>query len=174
MGSYEKHGDSSTWLGVPIPCMKIFEMRQKAESGNVAAQTALGINYLHGINTEVNYEEAIRFLTRAADKGASRAIYNLARVYYVGMGVPRDLARALDLFEAAARAGELLAQIELGRIYSQGLGVLPDHQLAKKWYSAAASQEGSIGDCDKLREAKTFLTKLRHSDDRSSNRDDDF
>ncbi|MGH9571023.1 MAG: tetratricopeptide repeat protein, partial [Candidatus Angelobacter sp.] len=99
----------------------------------------------------------------AADKGAPRALSNLARIYYEGLGVLKNLAEAIRLFEAAATAGEFLPQIELGRIYSRGLGVARDDNLAKRWYLAAVAQEGGIGDCDELREAKAYIAKFSSS-----------
>jgi uncharacterized protein len=138
--------------------MNIFELRQEAEGGSLVAQTLLGISYLEGIEIDINYTDALRWLSSAADKGVPRACYHLARMYMEGLGVSKDFPRALGLYGRAARRGEFFAQIELGRIYSRGIGaVSQDHNAAEKWYSAAAAQEGTITDCEELREAKAFL-----------------
>ena len=51
--------------------MNIAGLRQKAESGSVVAQAALGICYLYGRGVDVDYEEAFRLLSAATEKGAS-------------------------------------------------------------------------------------------------------
>jgi TPR repeat protein len=80
-------------------------------------------------------------------------------MYAEGLGIPKNLPEAIRLYEAAAKAGEFFAQVELGRIYSRGVGVRPDPEAALRWYSTAAAQEGSVGDCDELQEAKAYVAK---------------
>src|ERR1700730_7949410 len=106
--------------------MNISDLRRTAESGNVVAQAALGTCYLDGIDVEVDYQEAFRFLSAASAQGASRAMTNLARMYLGGLGIPKNPREAIRLYEEAAKAGEFLAQIELGRIYSRGVDGSPD------------------------------------------------
>ena len=121
--------------------MNISDLRRKAESGSVVAQSILGICYLDGIDVEPNYDEAFRLLSAAAQQGASRAMLNLARIHAEGLGIPKNLVEAIRLYERAAQAGEFFAQVELGRLYSRGIGVSPDPEMALKWYSAAVAQE---------------------------------
>ena len=68
--------------------MDISELRRKAESGSVVSQAVLGICHLYGREVKVDYTEALRLLSAAADKGSSRAIVNLARMYSEGPGSP--------------------------------------------------------------------------------------
>jgi TPR repeat protein len=143
-------------VAATIP-MDISDLIAKAESGSCVAQTILGVCYLDGIETEVDYKEAFRVLSIADAQGASRAAVNLARMYVEGLGIPQDLSKALILYEKAADAGEFLAQVELGRAYARGLGVQADPACARKWYSAAADQEGLVVDGEELREARAYL-----------------
>jgi TPR repeat protein len=46
-------------------------------------------------------------------------------------------------------------------MYSRGLGIPADSSAALRWYSAAASQEGRVADCEELREAKAYVTAIR-------------
>src|SRR5262245_10751081 len=115
--------------------MNIPELQQKAESGSVVAQSTLGICYLYGREVEFNYQEAFRLLSAAKDKGASRAVVNLAHMYAEGLGVPKDLPTAIRFYEAVANA-EVPAQLELGRIYSLGMGVPANPEAALRYYSA--------------------------------------
>ena len=139
--------------------MNIADLRKKAESGNVVAQTVLGICYLDGIDVAVDYKEAFRLLSAAADQGAPRALGNLARMHAEGLGVPKNVPKAVPLYESAAEAGEFLAQVALGRLYSRGEGIPADPVTALRWYSAAAAQEGRVADCEGLREAKGYVSK---------------
>jgi hypothetical protein len=137
--------------------MNIAELRLKAESGSTVAQGLLGIGYLHGYDCEVNYAEALKYLTSAVEKGATRPTANLAYMYANGLGVSRDMGRAIDLYERVGGV-EFDAAIALGRIYSIGLGIPIDESRAYKWYSVAVGFEGRVVDCDEeLREARTFL-----------------
>lgn len=137
--------------------MNILDLRQKAESGSVVAQSILGICYSDGIDTQVDYAEALRFLSAAAAKGASRAMASLARMHAGGLGVPKDLARGVAALPGIGRAGEFLAQIELGRIFSRGRGVAIDPDAALRWYSAAAAQESCVEDGEDIEEAKAYV-----------------
>lgn len=149
--------------------MNIPELQQKAESGSVVAQSMLGLCYLYGRDVEVDYKEALRLLSIAKDKGASRAIVNLAHMYAEGLGVPRDLPKAIRFYEAVAKA-EVRAQLELGRIYSRGVDVSADPEAALRWYSAAATREDGVDDSttaafvgaltfDEIKEAKVYVAR---------------
>ena len=149
--------------------MNIPEMQQKAESGSVVAQSTLGICYLYGRAVEFNYKEAFRLLSTAKDKGASRAVVNLARMYAEGLGVPKDLSTAIRFYEAVAKV-EVRAQLELGRIYSRGVGVSENPEAALRYYSAVAAREDGVPDSvtaafvgavtfDEIGEAQDYVTK---------------
>lgn len=142
--------------------LNIPELRQEAESGSVAAQGILGICYLNGIEVEINYQEAFRFLSAAAKRGAPRPVVNLARMYAQGLGIPKDVPEAVRHYEKAASAGEfpsLAELVELGRIYSRGVDVPADPDAALRWYSEAAACEGNVPDCQELHEAKAYLAR---------------
>jgi uncharacterized protein len=141
------------------PTVNIPDLRQKAESGSVVAQSVLGICYLDGVDVAIDYSEAFRFLSAASDQGAPRAMANLARMHAEGLWTAKNLAEAIRLYEAAGNAGDFFAQIELGRIYSRGAGVPPDLEVALKWYSAAAVQESTVGTCEELQEAKAYVAR---------------
>jgi uncharacterized protein len=139
--------------------MNISDLRQKAQAGSVVAQTALGIGYLDGINVNTDYNAAFEFLSAAAGQGASRAMFHLGRMYAEGLGTAKNPTESIRLYEKASEAGEFLAQIELARIYSRGTVLRERPDLARKWYLAAASQEGLVRDChEELKEAKSYLS----------------
>src|SRR5882672_11495024 len=117
----------------------IAEMRQEAEVGSCPSQCMLGLCYLYGIDVEVDYNEAFRFLSAAAEQRASRAVLNLGRMYAQGLGRQQNIPEAIRHFEAVAKPSDssdaFPARIELGRLFSRGLGVPVNPKLALKWYS---------------------------------------
>jgi TPR repeat protein len=142
--------------------MDIGELRKKAELGSCVAQSVLGIGYLEGIDVEVNYQKAFRFLSAAANQGASRAVLNLARMYAEGLGVRKDVIEAVRLCESVSNS-EFLALIALGRFYSRGTEVPADRGEALRWYSAAVGWEGRVGDCEEIeeiREVKAYVRRM--------------
>ncbi len=62
-----------------------------------------------GLGTEMNYEEAARYLQLAADQGVASAQNNLALLYIKGEGVPQDNELATMWLRAAADQGLAIA-----------------------------------------------------------------
>jgi TPR repeat protein len=151
--------------------MNIPELKQETKSGSIVAQSALGVCFLYGRDVEVNYKEAFRLLSAAAERGASRAVVNLGRMFAEGLGVPKDLPQAIRHYKAVAKV-ELRAQLGLARIYSRALGVPTDAKQARKYYSLVAKARNVVDDpataafagavtSDEVNEAKAYLAKAR-------------
>lgn len=64
-----------------------------AKTGDATAQTAVGLIYYQGNNTDVpqNYEQALFWLKKAAVQDVYAANKTLADMYMLGQGTPRDL-----------------------------------------------------------------------------------
>lgn len=69
--------------------------------------------------------------------------YNLARCYHYGIGVERNIAKAIDLYTKSSEQGNSNAQFNLAEIYRKGEGVHKDLEKAKKWYRKSAEQGNS-------------------------------
>lgn len=145
--------------------LDIEEMRRKAEAGSCVAQGVLGACLLYGIEVEVDYAEAFRWLSAAAEQRASRPTLHLAYMYQQGLGTPVNAEQAVKLLSAVASPSDstdaFAARIELGRIFAMGLGVPPDGREAERWYRAALSVAAEEDERDKIEEAKSFIA--RHS-----------
>jgi uncharacterized protein len=145
--------------------MDIAELRQKADAGSCVAQTILGIGYLYGYDVEVDYKEAFRYLSAAADQGASRALHNLGYMYAEGLGIPQDSPEGIRLFEVVGKPADssdaFAARIALGRIYSRGQGIPVNTEAAVEWYSAALALATVEEDSDELREARDYVGRPR-------------
>ena len=70
--------------------------------------------------------------------GFGEAAYGL--MLMDGMGVPKDMAKAVKLFRDAGEKGVLIAQNALGYLYAQGNGLPQDTALSLMWYRKAAEQ----------------------------------
>jgi len=134
---------------------------RRAEAGNVAAQAAVGLRYFYGDGTAIDFAEALRFLSSASARGASRATVHLAHIYRRGLGIPGDLDEAIRLYEVASEQGEFVAQIELARIYSSGAAGTPDLVKAAQRYQRALEQAPRIQACEELEEARQFLARAK-------------
>ena len=75
---------------------------------------------------------------RLADKGNPTAEYWLGHMTELGLGVPRNPAKAIDLYKKAAQQDFVAAEVRLGEIYLYGNLVLPDSQLATTYLEKAA------------------------------------
>ena len=143
----------------------IDEMHRNAKAGSCVAQTFLGLSYLHGYEVEVNFEEAFKFLSAAANQGGSRATIGLASMYAKGLGVPRNLSEAIRLLESVAATPDssdaFAARIELARLYSAGAGIPVDTEKAARWYEAAIAISTGKENPDDLREARNYVGKVK-------------
>ncbi len=91
-----------------------------------------------------NYATARMIWEALAERGNAEANFNLGILYEDGLGVPKDMARALQYFERSAESGNQRAQYRLGLLYSAGGTVPLDPARSRKWLGAAAAQ----GDAD--------------------------
>ena len=65
-------------------------------------QYYLGVMYMKGQGVEQNYEEAGKWLRKAAENRLPQAQYKLANLYTEGKGVPKDFESAFIWYSVAA------------------------------------------------------------------------
>ena len=82
------------------------QLRQMAESGDAAAQNALGLRYATGDGVVLNEQEAVRWFIKAAEQGSVAAQSKLGSIYYSGRGVPQDPNRAYFWMVVARISGD--------------------------------------------------------------------
>jgi TPR repeat protein len=122
------------------PAGRVAHYTDRAKTGDVAAQIALGVIYAKGEGVAQDYAMAANWFRRAAEKGAVRAQYDLGVLYERGRGVPSDRAQAVAWYRKAAEQGHPLAQYNLGVSFTKGEGVRRDPLEAAVWYHRAAAQ----------------------------------
>jgi hypothetical protein len=121
-----------------------------AEGGDPKAQNALGDMYITRRarltqNNSDNNVEAAKWYRKAAEQGFAPAQANLGRLYYLGIGVARNLVEAASWRRKAAEQGYPEAQVWLGNNYRDGEGVPKDYVLAYMWFNLAAASPIGVG-----------------------------
>lgn len=76
-----------------------------------------------------------------AEKGDSKAQYNLGVCYFKGDGVKQDFAKAAEWFKKSSDQGYGHAQCFLALCYTFGKGVKQDHAEALRLYREAAKKD---------------------------------
>lgn len=107
-----------------------------AKLGNVNAQYALGKLWLE--SGTGSPEQAVTWITKAADGGNAAAQYALAKLYRDGEYVERDIGKAVELFALSAEQKNEYAAFALGKLYLSGEDTPRDVDTAVKWLSVSA------------------------------------
>jgi len=86
------------------------------------------------------YQKAQALIAPLAARGDADAEHMLAYIYENGLGVGRDIARALELYESAALKGHADAQLALGELAFAGALVKRNYKYAAGWFRLAAAR----------------------------------
>jgi uncharacterized protein len=104
-----------------------------------AADYNLAVMHLRKELPQASMSEAVRLMTRAAQRGFVTAMAGLAQLHERGdVSGRRDLAAAHQWYLKAAEAGSVDAQVETATAYYLGRGASKDMALAAQWYRQAA------------------------------------
>lgn len=112
--------------------------RKAAELGDPDGQSNLGISYLQV--DPPNFQEAIRWLYKAAFAGHVRAQYQLALCLRQGCGLNPNIQEAARWYLQAAEGGYVRAMYNTSLCYAYGEGLVQSHSLARKWMKRAADR----------------------------------
>ena len=125
-------------------------LRKAAELGHVKAMSDLGALYGNGVGVSKDWEEAVKWWTKAVQAGDSGAMYNVG-VYHYKQG---QLSKALLWFHEAATRGIPTGMMSIGSMHIKGEGVPEDREEGLRWVRAAAKAG--------LPAAKTLLDLHEH------------
>jgi len=89
-----------------------------------------------------DYNTAVTMFEKLADNNQPLAEYWIAHMTELGLGMPRDPAKAIELYKKAAAQDVAPAELRLGEIYLHGDLVLPDFAQAKTYLEKAAYHGG--------------------------------
>jgi len=111
-------------------------LRAVAAPGDAKTLYDLGVF----LETTRNYNEAVSWYRKAAEKGLAAAQNDLGFCYQAGQGVPRNHTEAVKWYRKAAGQGFAAAQNNLGVCYRDGTGVTKDLKQAVQWFRFGAEQ----------------------------------
>jgi uncharacterized protein len=121
------------------------ELRKKADSGDAAAQFALGKAYESGNGVPQRTDQASVWYRKAAEQGNAKAQNSLGVLYWLGNGVEKDNNQAIQWYRKAARQGDANAMFNLGAAYYNGDGVGVNDTLAHAWFLLSSEAGNSSG-----------------------------
>ncbi|MFW1952645.1 tetratricopeptide repeat protein [Acinetobacter beijerinckii] len=120
-----------------------------AEQGYANAQIRLAQMYFDGIGTEIDHEQALIWIKKAADQGDSQAFEwfhnqalhgNQEANQFLSDLMDNDNSLFSQWLLLQATKGDVQAQYTVGWMYDLGKGLIEDPYSAMKWYRKAASQ----------------------------------
>jgi TPR repeat protein len=91
------------------------------------------------------YSLAIQRFEALAANGHAQAQYDLAQIYFQGIGVPRDGRKGWYWLLSAAGTGNVAAMVQLGALFESGVGADRDYATAAQWYLRAARKGDAVG-----------------------------
>ena len=125
-------------------------LEKAAELGHPEAQNMMG-EFCSAYREDP--EKAAEWFKKAAEQGNAQAQYNLAYLYFMGIGVEEDEDLSAQWLMKAAQQGYAEAQYVIGDFYYYGNGVFDqDYTKAADWYEKAAEQgyvnaQNDLGHC---------------------------
>lgn len=134
--------------------MDLEKLEMAANAGQAGAQALLGLCFLDGVGTSIDYSQALKWLTMAADNGSPRAKANLALMYQQGLGVHADLSKTEALFLQASEKQEFMATIGLARLYAKNENI----GQAVYWYQVLLDTADQNNHEQEIVEAQNFLS----------------
>ena len=123
-------------------------LQPAAEKGNAGALFCMANMLMNG-NSAIAKDEvkAFQYYSKASEQGNLRAMYELGRCYYYGLGTSIDYNMAFKLFSNASQNGSDDMWLELGNCYLEGNGVGKDVNKAIECYKRGIEKT----DCDYCR-----------------------
>jgi len=110
----------------------------RAEAGDTAAMTMLGLLYESGAGVPAKLDKAAEWYRLGAAKGDREAAVALGQMTIQGRGVAKDPKRAFELFRQAAEKDQPIALFNGAMMLLDGKVVPRDEVKAAKWLARAA------------------------------------
>jgi TPR repeat protein len=112
-----------------------------ANEGDVEAMAGMGeAYYFENQFVERNLTKAAEWWEKAANKGQSKAAYNVGIMYEKGEGVPQNKIKSAKYYKIAAEGGHVPAYLTNGYNHSWGKGVIKNDNEAFKWFKKASDE----------------------------------
>ena len=130
-----------------LSSIDVTQLQSKAETGDAAAQLALGRAYQDGNGVRENDDLAVKWYRKAADQGNAAAENNLGVMYRMGIGVEKNNEEAVKWYHMAARNGDANAMFNIGAAYYDNDVQSANALAAYEWF-VLAEEAGSSSASD--------------------------
>jgi localization factor PodJL len=115
-------------------------LRTAALKGDAAAAYEVGMRFADGKGVAQNFDEAAKWLDRAAQAGVVPAIFRLGTFYEKGLSVKKDVDIARRYYLQAAGRGHAKAMHNLAVLDADGGGKGANYKSAAQWFRKAADR----------------------------------
>jgi localization factor PodJL len=115
-------------------------LRTAALKGDPAAAYEVGVRFAEGKGVAANFDEAAKWLDRAARAGVVPAIFRLGTLYEKGLAVKKDIEIARRYYLQAAERGNAKAMHNLAVLDADGGGKGANYKSAAEWFRKAAER----------------------------------
>lgn len=115
-------------------------LRSAALKGDAAAAYEVAMRFAEGRSVPVNFEEAAKWYTRAAQAGVTPAIFRLGTLNEKGLGMKRDTDAARRYYTQAADRGSAKAMHNLAVLEADGGSRGANYKAAAEWFRKAAER----------------------------------
>ena len=115
-------------------------LRAAVLKGDPTAAYEIGVRFAEGKGVAPNYDEAAKWLDRAAQAGVVPAIFRLGTFYEKGLSVTKDIDIARRYYVQAAERGNAKAMHNLAVLDADGGGKGADYKGAAQWFRKAADR----------------------------------
>ena len=122
--------------GVPPDVHEAVKWLQKAADAGIPMGREELAN-LYGSKGIENHSKSLEYFNKAAQEGNPTAEFDLALMYDLGRGVPRNYEEAMKWYEKAANQGYAPAMTNIGILYYNQEGVKRDLVQAYAWFVRA-------------------------------------
>ncbi|GGZ99065.1 hypothetical protein GCM10007162_13930 [Ignatzschineria ureiclastica] len=134
--------------------IKLFEIA--SEAGNNDATFYLGKIYFDTAESDSDMIKARYYFEKLRNSDHAEALFYLASIYDLGLGVPQSYEQSFALYQKAAGLGYAPAAYNVGFMYENGESVDIDLIEASNWYNEACILGDSDG-CDKVSELASAI-----------------
>ena len=115
-------------------------LRAAVLKGDPTAAYEIGVRFAEGKGVAANYDEAAKWLDRAAQAGVVPAIFRLGTFYEKGLSVKKDVDIARRYYMQAAERGNAKAMHNLAVLDADGGGQGANYKGASQWFRKAADR----------------------------------
>jgi localization factor PodJL len=115
-------------------------LRAAVLKGDPTAAYEVGVRFAEGKGVAANYDEAAKWLDRAAQAGVVPAIFRLGTFYEKGLSVKKDVDIARRYYMQAAERGNAKAMHNLAVLDADGGGKGANYKSAAQWFRKAADR----------------------------------